>query len=175
MHWRTVLSSVQWGTFLVMLLCTLVPYLIYHAMSEPHERAFLIYDADISHPMFPNTVKGWMAPLFGFLLLFVTVSSTSVSGLCSLYACYNAIQVLVFITCNGAVPWCRSLTVPCWQQVAFGEFVLTRHLHASLTSQLSAFFYLVIDSVLSYWVTLLFTQVRPMDPGHALSYRSGAA
>ena len=78
-HWRTIVSSVQWGTVVVVLLCTLVPYVIirYHAVSEPHERAFLIYDADISHPMFPNTVKGWMAPVFTFLLLFITVSSTS--------------------------------------------------------------------------------------------------
>ena len=80
-HWRTVVSSVQWGSLIVMLLCTLVPYLIYHAVSEPHERAFLLYDADISHPKFPDTVKGWMAPVFPFLLLFVTVGSRSMSDL----------------------------------------------------------------------------------------------
>ena len=53
--------------------------------------------------------------------------------------------------------------------------MLTRHLHASLTSQLSVFLYVVIDSVLSYWVTLLFTQVRPIDPGCAWLYASGNA
>lgn len=93
MHWRTVVSSVQWGTLVVTLLCTLVPYLIirYYAVSVPHERAFLKYDADISHPMFPNTVKGWMAPVFTFLLLFITVSSTS-SLACALRAeCFSAV------------------------------------------------------------------------------------
>ncbi|KAK9827338.1 hypothetical protein WJX81_007442 [Elliptochloris bilobata] len=49
--------------------------------------------------------------------------------------------------------------------VAFGEFVLTRHLHASLTSQLSAFLYVVIDSLLSYWVSLLFTEVLKTHVG----------
>lgn len=42
-----------------------------------------------------------------------------------------------------------------------------RHLHASLTSQLSVLLYVTIDSVLSYWATLLFTQVRPIDSGRA--------
>ena len=98
MHWRAVLSSVQWGTFIVMLLCTLVPYLVvrYYAVSIPHERAFLIYDADISHPTFPNTVKGWMAPVISFLLLLITVSSTSFPMACMLCAePFSAVLLLI--------------------------------------------------------------------------------
>lgn len=73
-RWRTVLESVQWGSVLVMFICTLVPYLVYHNYSTPRERAYLVYDADISHPSYANTVAGWMAPVFPFLLFFVTVS-----------------------------------------------------------------------------------------------------
>jgi hypothetical protein len=45
-------------------------------------------------------------------------------------------------------------------QAVFGEFYLARRMHSSLTSLLSAFVFLVVDSLLSYWVTLLFTEVR---------------
>ena len=102
-HWRTVVSSVQWGTFLVMLLCTLVPYLIIsnHAVREPHERAFLIYDADISHPMSPNTVKGWMAPVFTFLLLLTTVSSTCNLACACVRSTLPRCPSFVFELCEG--------------------------------------------------------------------------
>ena len=45
-------------------------------------------------------------------------------------------------------------------QAVFGEFYLARRLHSSLTSLLSAFAFLIVDSLLSYWVSLLFTEVR---------------
>ncbi len=61
-RWRTVGASVQWGSALVCFLCTLLPYLIIHARSTVRERAFVVYDADISHPSYPNTVAGAPVP-----------------------------------------------------------------------------------------------------------------
>lgn len=58
MRWRTVGWSVQWGSALVCFLFTLLPYLVIHGRSTPRERAFVVYDADISHPPYKNTVAG---------------------------------------------------------------------------------------------------------------------
>jgi len=103
---------------------------------------------------------GWQAPVIPFVLFFVTVRTWPVS-----------LPPRVIIACPPAYahPWragrprARSASgrAAAAAQAVFGEFYLARRMHASLTSLLSAFVFLVVDSLLSYWVTLLFTEVRP--------------
>jgi len=189
-------ASVQWGSVLVCFLCTLLPYLIIHARSTVRERAFVVYDADISHPSYPNTVAGapapsalwrraapgararrcmpaataaltclragagWQAPVIPFVLFFVTVRMWPAP----LPPASSAPVLPHALTLASRSPVRESASgqrAAAAVQAVFGEFYLARRMHSSLTSLLSAFVFLVVDSLLSYWVTLLFTEVRP--------------